>query len=91
MKSANLIHFAALALFATPAALASTTWFVDGVHGNDNNSCLSRKQACKTISNAISATLPGDTILVAPAVFNYIGYYLYSGFDQSLGIFTGRL
>ena len=40
MKSANLIHLATLALFATPAALASTTWFVDGVHGNDNNSCL---------------------------------------------------
>lgn len=30
-------------------------------------------------------------ILVAPAVFNYIGYYLYFGFDQSLRILTGRL
>ena len=78
MKSANLIHFAALALFATPTALASTTWFVDGVHGNDNNSCLSRKQACKTISNAISATLPGDTILVAPAVYRESILILYT-------------
>jgi hypothetical protein len=66
MKSRSQIYVAMLALFAAVPALAANTWFVDGVHGNDNNSCLSRKHACKTISNAISATLPGDTILVAP-------------------------
>jgi phosphatidate cytidylyltransferase len=30
-------------------------------------------------------------ILVAPAAFNYIGYYRFFGFDQSVRIFTGRL
>ena len=61
-----------LTLFLTvvPTVLASSTWFVDGMHGNDNNNCASRHHACKTISNAISLTLPGDTIFVAPAVYH---------------------
>jgi hypothetical protein len=61
-----------LALFLTlvPAALAAHTWYVDGVNGNDNNNCLSPQHACKTISNAIFLTVPGDTILVAPATYH---------------------
>jgi hypothetical protein len=60
-----------LTLFLTlvPAALASN-WFVDGVNGNDNNSCRSRQHACRTISNAIFLTLPGDFIFVAPATYH---------------------
>jgi len=55
-----------LLLILVPTALAST-WYVDGVNGSDNNDCRSRQHACKTISNAISFTLPFDSILVAPA------------------------
>jgi hypothetical protein len=53
-----------------PAALASSKWYVDGVHGSDNNDCRSRQHACKTISNALSLTLPGDVIFVAPATYH---------------------
>jgi hypothetical protein len=71
MKSRKLICVAALTLFAAvPAALASSKWYVDGVHGSDNNDCRSRQHACKTISNALSLTLPGDVIFVAPATYH---------------------
>ena len=61
-----------LTLFLTlvPAALASHTWYVDGVNGSDNNNCQSPQQACKTISNAIFLTVPGDSIFVAPATYH---------------------
>jgi hypothetical protein len=60
-----------LTLFMTlvPTVLAST-WYVDGVNGSDNNDCRSRQHACKTISNAISLTLPNDSILVAAATYH---------------------
>lgn len=71
MKSRKLIYVAALTLFAfVPAAMASSKWYVDGVHGSDNNNCESRRHACKTISNALSLTLPGDFIFVAPATYH---------------------
>ena len=71
MKSRKLIYVAVLTLFAAvPTAMASSKWYVDGVHGNDNNNCESRRHACKTISNALSLTLPGDSIFVAPATYH---------------------
>ena len=70
MNSMNLIGCAALTLFAIVPALAITNWFVNGVHGNDNNDCRSPQHACKTISNAILLTLPGDSIFVAPATYH---------------------
>jgi hypothetical protein len=57
-------------LALVPAALASNNWYVDGKHGNDNNTCKSRQRACKTISNALLLTLPGDSIFVAPATYH---------------------
>jgi hypothetical protein len=70
MKSGKMIWFALLALFAAvPSALAHT-WYVNGVHGSDNNNCKSRQHACKTISNALALTLPGDSIFVAPATYH---------------------
>jgi hypothetical protein len=71
MKSRKLICLVALTLFAAlPEATASSKWYVDGVHGSDNNNCKSRQHACKTISNALSLTLPGDSIFVAPATYH---------------------
>jgi len=56
-----------LALVST--ALASTTWYVDGVSGFDGNNCTSPTTACKTIAHAIEAAVSGDSILVAPATY----------------------
>ena len=60
----TLVLFLALA----PAAVA-TTWYVDGVNGNDNNDCKSPQTACKTIGHAISLASSSDTIMVAPATY----------------------
>ena len=38
-----------LAPCLAPTALASTTWYVDGVNGSDSNNCLAADTACKTI------------------------------------------
>jgi len=59
----------ALFLVLAPAALASNTWYVDGVNGNDTNNCLSPQTACKTIGHVISLASSGDTIMVAPATY----------------------
>jgi hypothetical protein len=52
------------------AAVASTTWYVHGVSGNDNNNCVSPTTACKTIKHAISLASSGDTIMVAAATYS---------------------
>jgi hypothetical protein len=59
----------ALLLALSPAALASNIWYVDGVHGNDNNNCKSRQTACKTIGHAISLASSDDSIIVATAIY----------------------
>jgi len=69
MKARKLMWVAALTLFAAVPHAFATRWYVDGKHGNDNNNCKSRRHACKTISNALSLTLRGDSIFVAPAIY----------------------
>lgn len=64
----SLLLLTLLAVF-TPAALASNTWYVDGVTGNDNNDCMSPQTACKTIGHAISLASSGDSISVAAAIY----------------------
>ena len=59
--------FLSLALSST--AIASTTWYVNGVNGNDDNDCKSPTTACKTIGHAISLASSGDTISVAAATY----------------------
>jgi len=63
------VAFSLLFLALAPTALASTTWYVDGVHGSDNNNCKSRQTACKTIGHAISLASSGDSIRVAAATY----------------------
>jgi hypothetical protein len=60
-----LVLFLALA----PTALASNTWYVDSVNGNDTNDCKTTQTACKTIGHAISLAKSGDSIMVAPATY----------------------
>ena len=60
-----------LALFLTtgPNALASSTWYVNGARGNDNNDGKSSQTACKTIGHTISQSSSGDSIIVASATY----------------------
>jgi len=66
----NVLAFAAITsasiVWAAPA-FAATTWYVNGVKGNDNNNCMTPQTACKTITHAISLASPGDSIRVAAA------------------------
>jgi hypothetical protein len=69
MKLRFALRSMTLLLALCTAALASTTWYVDGVHGSDNNNCKSPQAACKTIGHAISLASSGDSIQVAPATY----------------------
>jgi hypothetical protein len=65
------INLLLLALFLAlaPTALASSTWYVDGVNGSDRNNCKTAQTACKTIGHAISLAHSGDSIMVAAATY----------------------
>jgi hypothetical protein len=65
----NLPLLAVFLVLASTAALASNIWYVDGVHGNDNNDCKSPQTACKTIGHAVSLASSGDSIMVAAATY----------------------
>ena len=70
MKSRKLTCVVALILFAAvPTALASTTWYVNGVSGSNSNNCLSASTPCKTIGHAIYLAHSGDSIRVAAATY----------------------
>ena len=56
-------------LTLTSTVLASNTWYVDGVNGNDANDCQTAMTACKTIGHAISLASSGDSIIVAAATY----------------------
>jgi nitrous oxidase accessory protein NosD len=58
-----------LFLALAPTALATSNWYVDGVHGSDNDDCKSRQTACKTIGHAISLAHSGDSVMVAAATY----------------------
>ena len=59
----------ALLLTQASAALASTTWYVNGVNGSDSHNCRSSQTACKTIGHAVSLTASGDSIVIASATY----------------------
>src|SRR5215471_11364743 len=71
----------ALFLILSVNALASTTWYVNGVNGNDNNNGTSAAAACKTIGRAISYSHSGDSIVVAAATYTE---NLTIGFDLTI-------
>ena len=64
----SLLHLAFL-LALSPAALANSTWYVNGVTGSDTDNCLSPTTACKTIRHTVSLAISGDTIRVAAATY----------------------
>jgi hypothetical protein len=59
----------ALFLALTSTALASSTWYVNGVNGSDNNNCKTPRTACRTIGHAISLASSGDSIMIAAATY----------------------
>src|ERR1700730_6442393 len=63
------LPFVALFLVLGPAALASSTWYVNQVNGSDKNNCKSPQHACKTIGHAISLASSGDSIMIAAATY----------------------
>jgi hypothetical protein len=67
----NLLKVLLLTAMAAPLSLAAvaTTWYVNGVTGNNSNNCLSTTTACKTIGHAISLAHSGDSIRVAAATY----------------------
>src|SRR5438445_4969826 len=52
-----------------PTAMASTTWYVNGMSGSNGSNCTSPTTPCKTIRHAISLATSGDTIRVAAAIY----------------------
>ena len=57
----------ALMMLSSPA-LAST-WYVNGVTGDDHNDCRTSATACATIGHAISLAASADTIQIAAATY----------------------
>jgi len=57
----------ALMMLSSPA-LAST-WYVNGVTGDDSNDCRTSDTACATIGHAISLAASADTIQIAAATY----------------------
>jgi predicted outer membrane repeat protein len=56
-----------LIMLSSPALASS--WYVDGVNGDDGNDCKTKATACGTIGHAISLAASGDTIQIAPATY----------------------
>jgi hypothetical protein len=87
------LQLLALFLALAPTALASSNWYVDGVHGSDNNDCKSRQHACKTIGHAMSLASSGDSLVVATATYRenltFISSLKILGSDASTTIIDG--
>jgi hypothetical protein len=65
----SILPLLALLLALVPTSVASDTWYVNGVNGNDSNPCKSSASACKTIGHAISLASSGDSIMVGAATY----------------------
>jgi hypothetical protein len=49
--------------------MASTTWYVNGLSGNNSDKCRAAQTACRTLGHAISLAASGDSIMVAAAIY----------------------
>ncbi len=68
-KFVTSLLLTALSVPLPSTAVASTTWYVNGVSGSNTNNCLSSTTACKTIRHAISLAASGDSVIVAAATY----------------------
>jgi hypothetical protein len=60
---------AALILGRFSTGLAATTWYVNWLTGIDSNNCRSATAACRTIGQAISRAVSGDSVRVAAGTY----------------------
>jgi predicted outer membrane repeat protein len=67
LKGSVVLVLVALIMLSSP--VLAGTWYVNGVNGDDGNSCKTRVTACATIGHAISLAASGDTIQIAAATY----------------------
>jgi hypothetical protein len=60
---------AALILGRFSTGMAATTWYVNWLTGIDSNNCRSATAACRTIGQAISRAVSGDSVRVAAGTY----------------------
>ena len=68
MLNRTIVPFLGALMMLSSAALAST-WYVNGVNGDDGNDCQTKATPCATIKHAISLAASGDTIQIAAATY----------------------
>jgi predicted outer membrane repeat protein len=68
MLNRTVVPILGVLMMLSSSALAST-WYVDGVNGDDGNDCKTKTTACTTIGHAISIAASGDTIEIAAATY----------------------
>ena len=68
----NRVHTGLLGIvlfFTLAPTVSASTWYVNGISGNNADGCKSPTTACKTIGHAITLAASGDSIMVAPATY----------------------
>jgi hypothetical protein len=68
-KQIHIVLLAVVFFFFSLNALASNTWYVNGVTGNNANDGRTAATAYRTIIHAISMSTSGDSITVAAATY----------------------
>lgn len=68
MLNRTVVPILGLLIMLYPAAFAST-WYVNGMSGDDGNNCKTAATACATIGHAISLAASGGTIQIAAATY----------------------
>ena len=68
MLNRTVVQILGVLMMLSSSALAST-WYVNGVNGDDGNNCKTKATACATIGHAISLAASGDTIQIAAATY----------------------
>lgn len=69
MKTIRGLILTMLWLSVVPMGSAATTYYVSDLTGNDTNNGAGWDAALKTITNGLSRTSPGDTVLVSNGVY----------------------
>jgi predicted outer membrane repeat protein len=68
MLNRTVVPILGVLMMLSSPALAST-WYVNGVNGDDGNGCKTAATACASIGHAISLAASGDTIQIAAATY----------------------
>jgi hypothetical protein len=69
MRTTHVKLLLMVSFLAMAQAALATTWYVSKQKGKDSNDCTSATTACRTIGHAISLAAPGDSIMIAAAIY----------------------